>query len=208
MDKHERPYVCTVKGCEKIQGFTYSGGLLRHEREVHGKHGGPKKAFNCPHGSCKRHNGKGFSRLENLQEHLRRVHTPNSGSDGGSGFAHHHQLNQHQHSPVSDSASDVASAAFAVLNGLDASPGDTTGLGGAASAAGAGYKRKRSVEDDGHEDSMTTALLEENVTLRQENDELKRQNQQLRAQLESYQAQVDAVQAAISGLAVPPSSVL
>ncbi|KAF3761169.1 hypothetical protein M406DRAFT_348455 [Cryphonectria parasitica EP155] len=74
MDKHERPYVCTVKGCEKVQGFTYSGGLLRHEREVHGKHGGPKKALNCPHSSCKRNTGKGFSRTENLQEHLRRCH--------------------------------------------------------------------------------------------------------------------------------------
>ncbi|ORY04550.1 hypothetical protein BCR34DRAFT_667071 [Clohesyomyces aquaticus] len=40
MDKHERPYKCHVKGCEKLQGFTYSGGLLRHEREVHHLHTG------------------------------------------------------------------------------------------------------------------------------------------------------------------------
>jgi hypothetical protein len=39
MDKHDRPYKCPAKGCEKLPGFTYSGGLLRHEREVHGKHG-------------------------------------------------------------------------------------------------------------------------------------------------------------------------
>ncbi|KAL5629294.1 hypothetical protein BROUX41_001901 [Berkeleyomyces rouxiae] len=75
MDKHERPYRCDQPGCEKLPGFTYSGGLLRHQREVHGKHGGPKKTVNCPHLSCKRHTGKGFSRQENLNEHLRRVHT-------------------------------------------------------------------------------------------------------------------------------------
>lgn len=75
MDKHERPYRCEHEGCEKLSGFTYSGGLLRHEREVHGKHGGPKKTLNCPHQSCKRYSGKGFSRQENLNEHLRRVHT-------------------------------------------------------------------------------------------------------------------------------------
>ncbi|KAI9742282.1 MAG: hypothetical protein M1818_004182 [Claussenomyces sp. TS43310] len=75
MDKHERPYRCPAEGCEKLPGFTYSGGLLRHEREVHHKHGGPRKQLNCPHQNCKRHEGKGFSRQENLNEHLRRVHT-------------------------------------------------------------------------------------------------------------------------------------
>ncbi|KAI1462711.1 hypothetical protein F4805DRAFT_6617 [Annulohypoxylon moriforme] len=77
MDKHDRPYKCMAVECEKLAGFTYSGGLLRHEREVHGKHGGPRNPLNCPHGNCKRHEGKGFSRMENLNEHLRRVHTPN-----------------------------------------------------------------------------------------------------------------------------------
>ncbi|KOS23148.1 Zinc finger protein 76 [Escovopsis weberi] len=75
MDKHERPYRCAAEGCENLPGFTYSGGLLRHEREVHGKHGGPKKTVKCPHPNCKRNTGKGFSRQENLNEHLRRVHT-------------------------------------------------------------------------------------------------------------------------------------
>ncbi|KAI1081354.1 hypothetical protein F5B20DRAFT_535784 [Whalleya microplaca] len=78
MDKHTRPYKCGFSGCEKLPGFTYSGGLLRHEREVHGEHGGPRNPLNCPHLNCKRHMGKGFTRLENLNEHLRRVHTPSS----------------------------------------------------------------------------------------------------------------------------------
>lgn len=74
MDKHNRPYVCEEPGCEKIQGFTYSGGLLRHQREVHRQHGGPKASCMCPHRDCKRSTGVGFSRKENLYEHLRRVH--------------------------------------------------------------------------------------------------------------------------------------
>ncbi|KAL5114168.1 hypothetical protein ACEQ8H_007965 [Pleosporales sp. CAS-2024a] len=74
MDKHDRPYKCTVAGCEKLQGFTYSGGLLRHEREVHKMHGGTKKALFCPFHDCKRSSGAGFTRKENLAEHIRRVH--------------------------------------------------------------------------------------------------------------------------------------
>ena len=74
MDKHNRPYVCEERGCEKILGFTYSGGLLRHQREVHKQHGGPKATCMCPHKDCKRSTGTGFSRRENLIEHLRRVH--------------------------------------------------------------------------------------------------------------------------------------
>jgi hypothetical protein len=74
MDKHDRPYKCAVKGCEKLQGFTYSGGLLRHEREVHKMHGGTKKSLFCPFADCKRSSGAGFTRKENLAEHIRRVH--------------------------------------------------------------------------------------------------------------------------------------
>lgn len=75
MDKHTRPYVCEEVGCERIQGFTYSGGLHRHQREVHHKHGDPKISCLCPHRDCQRSIvGRGFTRKENLAEHLRRVH--------------------------------------------------------------------------------------------------------------------------------------
>ena len=88
MDKHERPYVCEEPECEH-RGFTYSGGLTRHQREVHRQHGGPKASCMCPYPDCKRHVGVGFSRKENLAEHLRRVHrvadadqTPKEASQG------------------------------------------------------------------------------------------------------------------------------
>lgn len=169
MDKHERPYVCTVRGCEKVQGFTYSGGLLRHEREVHGKHGGPRNALNCPHASCKRNKGKGFSRLENLQEHLRRVHRDASPTASST-----------------DNASDVATAAFAVLNGVP-SPAAETSL----------KKRKRvgSVEDVREE---TTQLREENERLRAEKDELARQLQEQTRLVGDMRAQLESLQVAIT----------
>jgi hypothetical protein len=74
MDKHERPYKCTEPGCEKLQGFTYSGGLLRHQREVHKKNGTAKATLFCPEPNCNRHSGTGFTRRENLNEHIRRRH--------------------------------------------------------------------------------------------------------------------------------------
>lgn len=125
MDKHDRPYKCTALGCEKLPGFTYSGGLLRHEREVHGQHGGPKISFHCPHINCKRHTGKGFSRQENLNEHLRRVHTQNGVAlNGGMGS-----------SPPADA-----------VTALERETDD--GESGRAASPRASLKRKRDDRDD------------------------------------------------------------
>lgn len=185
MDKHERPYVCTAPGCEKIQGFTYSGGLLRHEREVHGKHGGPKKKLLCPHVTCKRSSGKGFSRQENLSEHLRRVHT-----------AGPIQMESPGSENTENSTSDVATAAFAALNSamspanLDNHPAET------------GEKRKRSIDDDacrssgegGDDDRPEEDVRAENKRLckalaeaQQETESLRRANSEMQAQLATIQ---------------------
>ncbi|KAK2764344.1 hypothetical protein FQN54_009037 [Arachnomyces sp. PD_36] len=74
MDKHDRPYKCQEPGCDKIRGFTYSGGLLRHQREVHKKNIKSKSPRMCPYPDCNRSTGVGFTRQENLKEHLRRRH--------------------------------------------------------------------------------------------------------------------------------------
>ncbi|KAL1840224.1 hypothetical protein VTJ49DRAFT_707 [Mycothermus thermophilus] len=147
MDKHDRPYKCGAQGCEKLPGFTYSGGLLRHEREVHGKHGGPRNSFFCPHPNCKRHSGKGFSRQENLNEHLRRVHTQNG-----------------------------TPATTATLNGIT-SAGATeaeTDDGTSDNLTGTSLKRKRT---DGSTTGLAddSDLREEIKRVRQENEELRRQ---------------------------------
>ena len=74
MDKHERPWKCYEPGCETNPGFTYSGGLLRHQREVHKMHQSTKKPLYCPYPNCNRSSGTGFTRRENLEEHKRRRH--------------------------------------------------------------------------------------------------------------------------------------
>jgi hypothetical protein len=74
MDRHERPYKCNEPGCETTQGFTYSGGLLRHQREVHKMHSTGKELLYCPYQNCSRATGEGFTRKENLEEHKRRRH--------------------------------------------------------------------------------------------------------------------------------------
>ncbi|KAK7737877.1 hypothetical protein SLS53_006255 [Cytospora paraplurivora] len=186
MDKHERPYVCTVAGCEKIQGFTYSGGLLRHEREVHGKHGGPKKRLLCPHENCKRSSGKGFSRQENLAEHLRRVHT-------GPGPTLPLQMESPGDNNTDDSASDVASAAFNVMAGLTVSP---VNLGHADET---GSKRKRSVDDMGREAGGDDGDLHEEVKrLRVENAELRQHVQDQSRQFNEMKAQMQTMQSVLN----------
>ena len=75
MDRHERPYKCEHESCVNSIGFTYSGGLLRHQREVHRWHQTTKSRIFCPFTGCPRDSsGEGFSRKENLEEHKRRRH--------------------------------------------------------------------------------------------------------------------------------------
>ena len=73
MDKHTRPYHCNNPGCRYLPGFTSKGDLTRHQKQVHGQHGGPP-IYQCPHSGCKRSSGKGFARKENLADHLKRIH--------------------------------------------------------------------------------------------------------------------------------------
>jgi hypothetical protein len=80
MGKHERPYKCNVKGCRNLRGFTSSDGLIRHESEVHKMHSESKMLLFCPYPDCKRSSGTGFTRKENLAEHIRRMHQRTSKS--------------------------------------------------------------------------------------------------------------------------------
>ncbi|POS74927.1 C2H2 transcription factor [Diaporthe helianthi] len=197
MDKHERPYVCTAKGCEKIQGFTYSGGLLRHEREVHGKHGGPKKKLLCPHVNCKRSSGKGFSRQENLAEHLRRVHTS----------AGPIQMDSPGDNNTDDSTSDVASAALAAITSVGMSPANIDRL-----SPDAGHnnnnsnnsdnnntnKRKRSYDEAMGDDADDQDVRSENKRLRKLVGELQQQLEDKSRAYNEVQAQIHVIQQALT----------
>lgn len=83
MDKHERPYKCTQAECQRKEGFTWFGGLVRHEREVHKIESAPKKALFCPFPECGRSSGRGFTRKDNLEQHKKNKHSGKA-SDSGS----------------------------------------------------------------------------------------------------------------------------
>jgi hypothetical protein len=72
VDRHDRPYKCETPGCKKQQGFTNPYSLSRHQREVH-KIQGLTKVF-CPIENCRRSSGSGFTRKQNRDEHVRRLH--------------------------------------------------------------------------------------------------------------------------------------
>lgn len=74
MDKHDRPYKCAEPGCDKLRGFTYSGGLFRHHKEVHKKNKTSGKELYCHYPHCNRNTSQPFTRKENLKEHVRRRH--------------------------------------------------------------------------------------------------------------------------------------
>lgn len=183
MDKHERPYKCGRPDCKKVLGFTYPGGLSRHRREVHHLNGGPKTVLFCPHPACKRHEGKGFGRQENLTEHLRRLH-PNAGEkgDGNPG----------------DGENEM---------GID---GDGNGMGKPSPSPS--RKRKRELDNHPTVDS-TVELREEIKRVRQENEELRRQvgaqTQQTVIMMQKIAALQKALEAGIPGAitaVAPPSA--
>ncbi|KAI4674722.1 uncharacterized protein J4E84_010463 [Alternaria hordeiaustralica] len=159
MDKHDRPYKCNVKGCEKLQGFTYSGGLLRHEREVHKMHGGTKKSLFCPFHDCKRSSGAGFTRKENLAEHVRRVHRRTSMSADMHGLIIRRDMVRREMeggSPIPESRTSESP----YNRTMDYREEDEMSL-----------KRKRLGSDSGLSDRGNDEMRSEIKRLRQENEE-------------------------------------
>lgn len=67
MNKHTRPFACSLADC-KEKRFASSGDLARHHREVHSP-----PTFRCNVVSCTRYK-RGFGRQYNLTLHIRRVH--------------------------------------------------------------------------------------------------------------------------------------
>jgi hypothetical protein len=73
-DNYQPAYRCEQPRCPTERGFGTAGGLLRHEKQVHGLHDAASLRLLCPYPTCKRHTGKAFTRKSNLEEHIRRVH--------------------------------------------------------------------------------------------------------------------------------------
>jgi hypothetical protein len=81
VDKHDKTYKCSALDCKRNQGFASLAILRRHETEIHGMHNIGQK-LHCPIPTCERHNGKGFQRNEQLENHIRLKH-PNDGDNLG-----------------------------------------------------------------------------------------------------------------------------
>lgn len=178
MDKHDRPYVCSEPGCEKLRGFTYSGGLLRHQREVHRKKG----VHACPYENCKRHT-KPFTRNENLEEHKRRCHnedrnaTPVSDSGRPSGA-----LRLSADIGAMPGVADSVELDTGLLGDPPPGDGDVLAPGAGSSAVGATVaKRKRDAHD-------------EVVRERREVKKLRLENHALKQQIGAMLAQIAELQ--------------
>ncbi|QIW95004.1 hypothetical protein AMS68_000522 [Peltaster fructicola] len=74
IDSHLKPFRCKIEACSK-QVFSSTACLLRHEREAHGMHGHGKCPYLCEYPGCERSDpDRGFPRLYNLRDHMKRVH--------------------------------------------------------------------------------------------------------------------------------------
>lgn len=154
MDKHTRPYRCSDPSCANILGFTYTGGLHRHQREVHGAYGGPKDRLTCPVAGCKRNtDGKRFTRKENLNEHLRRVHK--KGPDGTP-----LQSEEPPNAPREDVTTPLSPPEDS---------GSRWGVAGPSSASANGKRKRESVFSDRSGATDSDDLRSEIKRLREEN---------------------------------------
>lgn len=81
IDKHNKPFNCSILDCKRKQGFASLAILCRHKTETHRMHNIRRK-LNCPIPTCERYNGEGFQRGEQLKGHIRRRH-PNCGDNVG-----------------------------------------------------------------------------------------------------------------------------
>lgn len=68
----EPVHPCMFRGCKNLIPFSSPGGLVRHEREIHG--GTATDTINCPFRSCEWHKNNGFLEPSFLDEHVRRYH--------------------------------------------------------------------------------------------------------------------------------------
>ena len=116
---------------------------------MHRQHGGPIKHHVCPHADCKR-SEEGFSRKENLTEHLRRVHR----SQGLNGSA------------LIKSEQALSPSLNALSHNRPFSSDSSTRR----------KRRKNAFDEEGNSQQM--ALQLENANLREENNRLKQQIQQ------------------------------
>lgn len=70
-EKHSKKLKCFK--CAQVRTFSDANCRLRHEREIHKMHGGPKELF-CQYVNCKNREERPFKRPEYLAAHERATH--------------------------------------------------------------------------------------------------------------------------------------
>ncbi|KAI1875641.1 uncharacterized protein JN550_001927 [Neoarthrinium moseri] len=78
--RHTKPHVCDVPGCNRREGFSTSNDLDRHKRSVHPAESATGNRYRCTHGAC-RNKDKVWPRADNFRAHIKRVHRQEVGDD-------------------------------------------------------------------------------------------------------------------------------
>ena len=73
MEKYERSFKCSEKGCERLPGFADLTDLLQHECETHNKLA-PRNHINCPYENCEYHFREEVPNLHVRNEHVYNIH--------------------------------------------------------------------------------------------------------------------------------------
>ncbi len=74
--RHTKPFICTVPGCLRTDGFSTTNDLERHTKSKHPSampETAMTKKFRCLVPGCKSKE-KSWPRLDNFRSHLKRVH--------------------------------------------------------------------------------------------------------------------------------------
>ena len=74
----DQPYLCQYSHCERSRpgnGFPGRFNLFHHMKRVHDHKESPDTMLMCPYDDCKQHTRNGFTRKENLNEHISRCHS-------------------------------------------------------------------------------------------------------------------------------------
>lgn len=71
--RHTKPFHCTVKDCQRKEGYSTANDLERHVKSKHADLYPPSKTYSCLVDKCKSKD-KAWPRLDNFRSHLKRIH--------------------------------------------------------------------------------------------------------------------------------------
>jgi hypothetical protein len=156
----------------------------------------------CPFTDCKRHTGKGFTRKENLNEHLRRVHNGKEPSESQPS-AIHHELSEAAAGAQQEQdtqASHLTETATAVTEHDAFSLNSPTGLKRKRSLSGLGELGYDSIESLHHElQRLQAENSRKEEIIRQMGEEAAARDARLKAMEETLNSMQNSLQGGMQG---------